>query len=486
MATRSFNDAVDALLAFIQAANNRISLVVGSTYRDIVESVGQEFAKAYVLQEWSRRQGSTALLRRTLQDAEFKDQLLRSLPKGSTADDVEMLISEAIDAKAANVGVSRTAARKAKIVFRLQRATSGTGITITAGSVTAQTSAIPPVAFTNTESIINGATSFDAITNLFYIDVQAEAVEAGASGNVAAGTVRTLTPQIGDFSSVTNPSPSEGGSDEQSDSALLDAIEASLLGINLNTIGGYPKAILAFSPDVFDAEVVDPSNPLLQRLPVGAADIYIIGEISKTITDTYVFLGEDIVLRKQPVLQVDSVISFGSTTQTFVQGVDFVFVKDTANFAGSVRAQDRIAFLSGQAPVVGTALTITYRQNRLIEDIQTFLTDKPDTTVVGADVLIKEGVKVLINMIMHITPLPEFSTVEVQASVSDNLAAFLGERKLGQGAFYSDLIGVIEDTEGLDRVDVPFALLARAGQAGNSDIPVAANEYVRANSIQFI
>lgn len=54
-----------------------------------------------------------------------------------------------------------------------------------------------------------------------YVTVDIEAVEAGTSGNVAAGKITILVTPVNGVSSVTNEAPTTGGADTESDASLL-------------------------------------------------------------------------------------------------------------------------------------------------------------------------------------------------------------------------------------------------------------------------
>ena len=116
-----------------------------------------------------------------------------------------------LDSHAATRGLSRASGVKAKGLLRFF---SGEGavldcaipegcVAMTAGGVRFETTA--PATLAPGED---------------HVDVPAQAVEAGAQGNVAAGTVlRMALPPVG-IRACSNPAPFEGGCDEESDDAL--------------------------------------------------------------------------------------------------------------------------------------------------------------------------------------------------------------------------------------------------------------------------
>ncbi len=117
-----------------------------------------------------------------------------------------------LDLRAEEHGLTRRAAASATgyVTF------SGTpGSQVPAGTQvsTAGTESVPAVVFATTEdaSIGDGGTA----------TVPVEAVEAGAEGNVAAGTITFLVEPIPGITSVTNEAATSGGLDEESDQSLL-------------------------------------------------------------------------------------------------------------------------------------------------------------------------------------------------------------------------------------------------------------------------
>lgn len=117
---------------------------------------------------------------------------------------------ELLDMHAANRGMERRSAQPARCVVEF----SGTeGAKVPAGAVA---STLPAgdeqsIAFKTLAecSIVNGKAS-----------VQAEALLAGASGNVAAGSVCRLDAPVSGITSIGNPQAASGGVDEESDEQL--------------------------------------------------------------------------------------------------------------------------------------------------------------------------------------------------------------------------------------------------------------------------
>ncbi|MGD9663289.1 MAG: baseplate J/gp47 family protein [Porticoccaceae bacterium] len=120
-----------------------------------------------------------------------------------------------LDLRAAEHGLTRKPAVKAtgQVVF-----TGTPGVVIPTGTQvsTEGSEAAPAVFFVTTKDVtigVNGTVTADI-----------EAVEAGASGNVAAGAITLLAQPLQGVSAVNNPMPTSGGLDEESDESLLQRL----------------------------------------------------------------------------------------------------------------------------------------------------------------------------------------------------------------------------------------------------------------------
>ena len=122
---------------------------------------------------------------------------------------------EYLDLRAAEHGVYRRPAVKAtgQVVF-----TGTPGTIIPAGTQvsTVGNEAAPAVFFVTIEDVTIGPDGT--------VTANIEAVEVGASGNVAAGAISLLAQPLHGVSSVNNPMPTSGGLDEESDESLLERL----------------------------------------------------------------------------------------------------------------------------------------------------------------------------------------------------------------------------------------------------------------------
>ncbi len=118
---------------------------------------------------------------------------------------------ECLDHHAALRGVERKGAAKAEGSLRFSvRTAVSNPLAVPAGTVCM------------TAGLVRFETIQDATlpTGSLYVDVPARAVEAGAMGNVAPGTILTMAVAPAGIAACTNPAPFVGGADDEDDESL--------------------------------------------------------------------------------------------------------------------------------------------------------------------------------------------------------------------------------------------------------------------------
>lgn len=117
-----------------------------------------------------------------------------------------------LDLRADEHGLSRRAAVAATGTLRFT-GTPGTVVAIGTRASTPSTESVPAVVVETTAegTVAEGGT----------VDVAAQAVQAGRAGNVGAGTLTLLSSPLAGISAVTNPDPTTGGLDQETDAELL-------------------------------------------------------------------------------------------------------------------------------------------------------------------------------------------------------------------------------------------------------------------------
>jgi uncharacterized phage protein gp47/JayE len=123
--------------------------------------------------------------------------------------------SKYLDWKGAEMGVPRRPATHASTFWTIV-GESGIVISVNTLGNTPSTDAAPAVFFRTTQEVEIGQEGV--------VDVLIEAVEAGAAGNVAAGTITLLTEPIQGVISVINHQAATGGLDEEDDESYRNRI----------------------------------------------------------------------------------------------------------------------------------------------------------------------------------------------------------------------------------------------------------------------
>ena len=160
-------------------------------------------------------------------------------------------------------GLSRTEATRAVGTLRFSTQTApAADLTIPAGSVCM------------TESEVRFQTTETAILSegMLSVDVPAEAVEAGASGNAAPGAIRILTACPVGVTACTNPVAFTGGSDAESDESLRARILESYQRLPNGANAAYYQQVAMSHAGVAAAQVVGRARG------IGTVDVYIAPE----------------------------------------------------------------------------------------------------------------------------------------------------------------------------------------------------------------
>lgn len=121
---------------------------------------------------------------------------------------VEFASGDSLDALAALLGIARRPATEATGVVTFSRSAAGDIIQIPAGTRVATTTGI--LFETTVLSALEGTE----------VTVAVAAIDPGTAGNVGAGTITTIPNPISGVESVTNASPTSGGTDRETDSSL--------------------------------------------------------------------------------------------------------------------------------------------------------------------------------------------------------------------------------------------------------------------------
>lgn len=336
-------------------------------------------------------------------------------------------------------------------------------------SVTFLTKADTTLVAANASSYYNGE------TGRYELQVEAESTTASSSASVAQYRItRPLRPLNG-FDSVTNVAAATGGSDPEVNDSLIKRYYLSLMGSSQANETGIKKIMRSRYPQVIDVNVVYGSNPANIRAAddAGAVDIYSIGEVVSSYTEslTFVGAGQPIILTKRPVLTVTSITGYQ-------QDIDYTFVKDsTSGYAYSNRSSDAIVwkFDAASTPVSGATISVTYTYNSLIESMQSGLTI-PDLYCIGSDPLYKDSERLSVKLSANVKVLSGFSTSTTITLLTNKLFAYINSLLLNQDLEQSDIQQQARSLTSIDNFIITN--LSLVGTTGIGDIVVNDRQHV--------
>lgn len=123
--------------------------------------------------------------------------------------------------------------------------------------------AVPLVIDGGTICLSGDGTAFETLADAMllagslYVDVEAQAVESGSQGNVAAGTITVMQTRPEGVETVTNPQRFAGGREQETDENYRNRILESYKGLNNGANSAYYRE-LALSVDGIDGVSVVP------------------------------------------------------------------------------------------------------------------------------------------------------------------------------------------------------------------------------------
>ena len=343
---------------------------------------------------------------------------------------------------------------------------------------------------TTTSGSITNTSSLNPNTGYYETTVGVQAVSSGSEYNVGIGYINGLSSSISGVSAVYNKNAIVNGSDVETTDALLKRFIISWRGRNRNTEPG----ILAWTyenPSVDEAIVVGPNSEFSLRGP-GAVDVYVRGIIEASYVQTVIHIKREEILDKQPLIS-------RSTLYVTVNGVNyhesdgvFSIVRDTNTiYQSSSEGHDKIVWTEEGYGLVENAdqYTITYSYNSLIDDLQTMY-DTGEGRLVTGDILARATEQVNVIMEFGITPLSGYDKNAVISLVKTNIQNYVNTTPLNTDLKQSDIIAIIESTDGVSYTDLPFAQFHRIDETDESkmvaDINASPLIYVRISSEDII
>lgn len=153
---------------------------------------------------------------------------------------------------------------------------------------------------------------------------------------------------------------------------------------------------------------------------------------------------------------------------------DYILEKDTSNYAGGMTGKDSIKWLNTSKLLNNDVLYITYNYDYLINSLQIGIEDQKCMT---ADVLVKQAVRVPLEIIADITIFNTSTIENARSQVSTYINEFISSFKIGGRIDRSDIVRAIKQCEYVDHVNIDTLTLSRKGETNEDIIEIADNEY---------
>lgn len=525
MALRTFSEIVNDLIVYILRQNQKTDVSSGQVIRDI--SIN---APASVMEG----------LYSDIEQVRVAQSILNA----------NVMSTQDLDNLVANFGVTRKSASPAQglIVFYTPvQPLSDFEIPVGTRVATTTTTNSPQTVFktSNTVRFIAAfeSTYYNPDTGNWEITANIQAENGGRPGNVGPFTITNVLNFDLPFK-VTNRIATTGGTDQESNQDLATRTVNSFLGNNKGTESGYLGTVLA-QPNVTDALVQGPGDPLMVRDggEGGKVDIWTLTtnvgsvELNKDNNSSTSFVWDNSqqalnsYVYTFPLLPVDvdsPLVVVGTTSPNnpltnvvlyesrnpapsgiaYINEGEFHYTFNKANnldTAHSVDATDNIVWnpttmeaLRTYPSGINTANTlqvdITYSYDSTIQSLQSLI-DEPSNKIITADVLVKEAVKVTIDVQASINLEPQYKetpNTETQTinSVITALTNYLNNFKMGTKLEKSDIVQIIHNVTGVDNVILNSVVITRSinpvygiNPEEVENTSALANEYLSAGSI---
>lgn len=293
------------------------------------------------------------------------------------------------------------------------------------------------------------------------IDIPVITVELGSQSRIDSNQINQFagTPIEG-VDEILNRIPIAGGLDQESILSLQTRIALNKLSKQIGGEASYRAKALDILT-VEDALIVGQGNSLMQRDLIrgqhigGKVDVYIIGQTVTQTTQRVQFKSiatlqnterEAVLLEKQPVISIDSII--GELDGQFPASV-YQLIKDTSPWlGGSTKARDSILF-SSNFDARDQIITITYSFNQALQDVL----DQVNTTKsLNADIAVFQAKRSLVDFSITVKAKKSITKGIVQQEVLNAISNFLADFKLGQELKVGEVVALIQNLSTVDEI----------------------------------
>lgn len=218
----SLNDVASRIISTLRVTDPDLDTSVGTTTRKIIDAVAEQISEAYLDQRMAYYQY-----------------------------DIDSKVDADLDDFVQLFGMARLAARRASGVVIFSRTANLTRAIAIPAQTTIVSNTSPPISVQTVLSAFMEPGEYSAA-------IPVQAVDSGNEGNLPSGTLVTLSANIEGITSITNPGPLSGGTDQETDAELRDrwkrtvfrslaGTEQMYLGVALDDTDCYVATVIGAS-----------------------------------------------------------------------------------------------------------------------------------------------------------------------------------------------------------------------------------------------
>jgi uncharacterized phage protein gp47/JayE len=455
MATKTFSQIVSSMIARLKSVQPTVDTKAGTFARDVtIDAPANEMGLLY---------------------GEVQQVGNAQSPETGVGADIVRL--------AENYGLRRKGSAKATGTVTFYRSAAPTAdITIAVGTAVSTVAATGVVArsFTVTAAVTlpvtGSAAYYNASLGRYEISTTIRATTGGMSGNVAAGTITTLTTPIDGLQGCTNADALTGGVDQESVDELKGRLLDVLAGNSVVTQAGIEAYVAATTG-------VSATNYLEYVDMPGTIAVVMKGADYVSTTDTFErYVGQtEYIFQQQPVQTTGTISVVGASSGTLVVDVDYSVTADTGVYSGTSSARTCLTWLSA---LPAQTITVTYTYNTLVQSIQDGL-DSTSRKCIGQEILVREATAVAVDVGARIRVTSGYEFSDVESAVESALTTSLNAYQLAQDVQQSDIASIITAVAGVEEVQLPLATFTSSTITQNSfgDLEIPANYYASPGTI---